>query len=222
MRRIKPSISLEKSLWKKGYLNVVGVDEVGRGPWAGPVIAGAVVIHSEKQVVKSVRDSKKMTKIQREKAFAKIIKKSSAFGIGIVDEQEIDKIGIQKSVKKAMIMSLKDLKLKFKIDISYILVDGSKTSPLENYNSQRIKRGGLYHYSIAASSVLAKVTRDKIMREMAKKYPLYRFEKHVGYGTKLHLEALEKYGICPIHRKSFSPIKKYSLSLSFSHIKYKE
>lgn len=207
MRIIKPNILLEKSLWKKRYLNVVGVDEVGRGPWAGPVIAGAVVIHSEKQVVKSVRDSKKMTKIQREKAFVEIIKKSSAFGIGVVSEKVVDAIGIQKAVKKAMIMALKDLKLKFKIDISYILVDGSKTMPIRKNNIQRIKRGGLYHYSISAASVLAKVTRDRIMEKMANKYPEYGFKKHVGYGTKLHLEALEKYGACPIHRKSFAPIK---------------
>lgn len=207
MRIIKPNILLEKSLWEKGYLNVVGVDEVGRGPWAGPVIAGAVVIHSEKQVVKSVRDSKLMTKIQREKAFDQIIKISSAFGIGIVSEKEIDMIGIQKAVKKAMIMSLKDLKLKFKIDISYILVDGSKTMPLRKSNIQRIKKGGLYHYSVAAGSVLAKVTRDRIMKKLAKKYPIYGFEKHVGYGTRLHFKTLQEYGVCPIHRKSFAPIK---------------
>lgn len=207
MRIIKPNIFLEKSLWEKGYLNVVGVDEVGRGPWAGPVIAGAVVIHSAKQVVKSVRDSKKMTKIQREKAFVEIIKKSSAFGIGIISEKEIDAIGIQKAVKKAMIRALKNIKIKFGIDVSYVLVDGSNTAPLTNYESLRIKRGGLYHYSIAASSVLAKVTRDKIMLNLAKKYPLYGFHKHVGYGTKMHFKALEKYGICQIHRKSFAPIK---------------
>lgn len=204
---ITPNISLEKSLWEKGFVNVVGVDEAGKGPWAGPVTAAAVIIHSASQVVKIVRDSKLMTKAQREKAFTKIIKKSSAFGVGIVREQEIDKIGIQRAVKKAMIMALKDLKSKFGISISYILVDGSKTMPLRKNNILRIKRGGLYHYSIAASSILAKVTRDKIMRKMAKKYPLYGFHKHVGYGTKVHFKALEKYGASPIHRKSFAPIK---------------
>jgi len=207
MRTIKPNILLEKSLWEKGFINVVGVDEAGKGPWAGPVVAACVLIHFEKQVVKDVRDSKKMTKIQREKAFAKIVKKSSAFGIGNVSEKEIDAVGIQKAVKKAMKSALKNMKSKFGFDTSYILVDGSKTMPLRKNNIQRIKKGGLYHYSISAASVLAKVTRDKIMINLAKKYPTYGFKEHVGYGTKSHFKALKKYGVCPIHRKSFSPIK---------------
>lgn len=210
MRIVKPDISLEKLLWKKGILNVAGVDEAGKGPWAGPVTAGAVIIHSKKQMVPHVRDSKLMTRIQREKAFTQIIKASSAFGIGTVSEKEIDKIGIQKAVKKAMINSLKEIRLKFEIDISYVLVDGSKTMPLTNYNSQRIKKGGLYHYSISAASVLAKVTRDRFMRKISNQYPNYGFEKHVGYGTKLHIHMLKKYGICPIHRRSFAPIKNIS------------
>lgn len=205
---ITPDISLEKSLWEKGFVNVVGVDEAGKGPWAGPVAAAAVIIHSNKQVVTLVRDSKKMTKIQREKAFDQIIKKSSAFGIGIVSEKQIDRIGIQKAVKKAMIAALKKIKIKFGIDVSYILVDGSKTASLTNYESLRIKKGGLYHYSISAASVLAKVTRDRIMKKMANEYPEYGFEKHVGYGTKLHMNKLLRYGLCPIHRKSFFPMKK--------------
>ncbi len=208
-----PNINLEKALWEKGFVNVVGVDEAGKGPWAGPVTAGAVIIHSDKQIVKIVRDSKIMTRIQREKAYKKIVKKSSGFGIGIIGEKEIDRVGIQKAVKKAMIMAIKDLKLKFKIDISYLLVDGSKTMPLRKNDSQRIKRGGLYHYSISAASVLAKVTRDKIMLGLAKKYPLYGFDKHVGYGTKMHFNALGKYGICPIHRKSYAPVKNFLLNI---------
>lgn len=206
---IIPDIFLEKSLWEKGFTNVAGVDEAGKGPWAGPVIAAAVIIHSKNQVVSTVRDSKLMTQAQREKAYPKIIKKSSGFGIGICSEKEIDKIGIQKAVKKAMILALKDLRLKFKIGISYILVDGSKTLPLRKKRAKRILRGGLYHYSISAASVLAKVTRDKIMLNLAKKYPSYGFHKHVGYGTKTHFKALEKYGASPIHRKSFAPIKNF-------------
>lgn len=215
IQMIKPDISLEKSLWEKGFVNVAGVDEAGKGPWAGPVAASCVVIHSEKQVVKNVKDSKIMTKIQREKAFTKIKKKSSGFGIGIVGEKEIDAIGIQRAIKKAMRLALKNMRSKFGFDISYILVDGSKTMPLRKNNILRIKRGGLYHYSIAASSVLAKVTRDRIMRKMANEYPEYGFQRHVGYGTKLHLEALEKYGVCTIHRKSFIPIKRRLPPFSF-------
>ena len=202
-----PDISLEKSFWKKGFVNIAGVDEAGKGPWAGPVTAAAVIIHSDKQVVSLVRDSKIMTKIQREKAFEKIIKNSSAFGIGIVSEKIIDAVGIQKAVKKAMKLALSNMRSKFGLKISYILVDGSKTLPLRKKNIQRIKRGGIYHYCIAAASVLAKVIRDRMMKKIAKKYPKYGFEKHVGYGTKLHIRALKAYGISPIHRKSFAPIK---------------
>lgn len=204
---IKPNISLEKLLWEKGYKNIAGVDEAGRGPWAGPLTAGAVVIHSAKQIVNFVRDSKLMTKIQREKAYKEICKKSSGFGIGIVSEKEIDLLGISKAVKKAMEMALINIELNFDIDISYVLVDGSKTMSLNNFKSERIKKGGLYHYSISAASVLAKVTRDRIMKQLASDYPKYGFDKHVGYGTKIHIQALEMYGISSIHRKSFIPIK---------------
>lgn len=203
---IRPNLFLEESLWKKGFVNVAGVDEAGKGSWAGPVTAATVIIHSNKQIVRLVRDSKIMTKTQREKTFDQIIKTSSAFGIGIVDEKEIDKIGIQKAVKKAMIAALTEIELKFG-KVSFVLVDGSKTLPLDNYNSQRIKRGGLYHYSISAASVLAKVTRDRLMKKIAKQYPGYGFEKHLGYGTKLHFKTLEKYGVRPTHRMSFAPIK---------------
>lgn len=207
MRIVKPNILLEKSLWEKGFENVVGVDEAGKGPWAGPVVASCVIIHSDKQVVKGVRDSKIMTRIQREKAFIKIVKKSSGFGIGIVNEGEIDRIGIQKAVKKAMKLAIKNMESKFGIKTSYLIIDGSKTIPLRKNNIKRILRGGLCHYSISAASVLAKVTRDRFMKKMSKKYSNYGFDKHVGYGTKMHFQALKKYGICQIHRKSFGPIK---------------
>ena len=204
---IIPTISLENSLWQQGYINVAGVDEAGKGPYAGPVTAGAVMIHDNRQIVKSVRDSKLMNRKQREDAFEMICENSSAFGIGIVDTKEIDKIGIDLAVKKAMLLALYAIEEKFRLQISFVIVDGSKTKPLEIYPSKRILKGGLYHYSISAGSILAKVTRDRIMLNMAYKYPQYGFEKHVGYGTKLHQHALEKYGPCEIHRKSYTPIK---------------
>jgi len=205
---ILPDIKLEEFLWKKGFSNVAGIDEAGKGPWAGPVTAGAVMIHNKKQVVKSVRDSKLMTPRQREKAFENIRKKSSAFGIGIVSSKEIDEIGIDFAVKKAMLIALSAIEKNFNKQISYVIVDGSRTKILEKYTSKRIKKGGLYHYSIAAGSVLAKVTRDRIMKDFSKKYYRYGFDKHVGYGTKKHIVALERFGICPLHRKSYAPIKK--------------
>lgn len=206
---IIPDISLESSLWKQGFANVAGIDEAGKGPWAGPVTAGTVIIHTEKQIVPSVRDSKLMSVQQREKAYEQICHYSSAYGVGIVSAEEIDSIGIDTAVRKAMLMALTNAEENFGAIIEHVLVDGSKTKPLEKYSSQRIKKGGLYHYSISAGSILAKVTRDRIMKKMAEKYSLYGFDHHVGYGTKTHIDALQKYGPCAIHRKSFAPIKKF-------------
>src|SRR5690348_16839118 len=115
-----PNIDLEKKLWSEGFLHVAGVDEAGKGPLAGPVTAGAVVIHNENQVIKSVRDSKLMTRIEREKAFEKICKKSSGFGVGIVSQEVIDEIGIEKAVRNAMLQALMNIEEKFKLSISYV------------------------------------------------------------------------------------------------------
>lgn len=205
---IIPTLAYEQALWKKGYSIIAGVDEAGKGPWAGPVTAGAVVIKNKKQIIPGVRDSKLMTKKQREEAFDQICNKSLAFGIGIVSAEEIDLVGIDYAVKKAMELALDAIQKKFHITIDFVLVDGIRTKQLDHFSSQRILHGGLYHYTIAAGSVLAKVTRDRIMKEFAKQYPQYLFEKHVGYGTKEHQEALQRFGSCPIHRKSFAPIKK--------------
>lgn len=202
-----PDITLETTLWQKGHVHVAGVDEAGKGPWAGPVTAGAVMIHKPSQVVSSVRDSKLMNEKQREAAFGEICLQSSSFGVGVVDAEEIDAIGIDMAVKKAMLLALSELEQRCGEKLSYVIVDGSKTKVLDTYQSHRILKGGLYHYSIAAGSILAKVTRDRIMKKMALTYPKYQFDRHVGYGTKIHQEALQKYGPCPIHRKSFVPIK---------------
>ncbi len=204
---IIPDILLEQSLWDKGYLTVAGVDEAGKGPLAGPVSAGAVMIHAEKQIVASVRDSKLMTALQREEAFERIKEVSSSYGVGLVSSEEIDSLGIDGAVRKAMLLALLDLEQKADVKLSYVIVDGSKTKPLEKYPSERIKKGGLYHYSIAAGSILAKVTRDRLMKQYAQEYPQYGFEKHVGYGTKQHMALLQEYGPCPIHRMSFAPVK---------------
>lgn len=213
---IIPDITFETSLWEKGLLYVAGVDEAGKGPLAGPVTAGAVMICSPQQVVPEVRDSKLMSARQRAKAFDEICKKSTSFGIGIVSEKEIDALGIDIAVKKAMQQALQELEKRIKIRLDFVLVDGSKTKTLDNYTSQKIKKGGLYHYSISAGSILAKVTRDRIMHNLAKKYPLYAFDKHVGYGTKAHLQVLQTYGPCDIHRMSFAPVKNCSQNLTLS------
>lgn len=201
-----PDAKLEEKLWQKGFRYVLGVDEAGRGPLAGPVVVGAVLIENTKQVVENVRDSKKMTKKQREQAFVEIQEKSTAFGIGIVDAKEIDRVGIKEAVKEAMILAVSEVEKKIKKKVDYIISDGA-VYLLDDHKMMSISRGDLNHYSIAAASVLAKVTRDMIMEEYSKKYPNYGFEKHMGYGTKVHLDAISKHGICDIHRKSYEPIK---------------
>lgn len=203
---IYPDTKLEEELWKKGFKYVVGVDEAGRGPLAGPVVVGAVLIENSDQVVESVRDSKKMTKKRREEAFVEIQKKSSAFGIGIIDACEIDRVGIKESVREAMILAVKEIEEKIGEKIDYIISDGA-VYLLEDYKMMSIDHGDLTHYSISSASVLAKVTRDNIMKEYSKTYPNYGFEKHMGYGTKQHMEAISKYGVCDIHRRSYEPIK---------------
>jgi ribonuclease HII len=204
---IYPDTKLEERLWSEGCKFVLGLDEAGRGPLAGPVVAGGVVITKESEIIPTVRDSKKMTKKQREEAFEKIKDSVLAYGIGIVGPAEIDRVGIQKAVLKAMITVLEVIEGKLNEKIDYIIADGPNILSIPRYKMDKIKEGDLYHYSISAGSVLAKVTRDRIMRGYHKKYPEYGFNTHVGYGTKKHIEAIKKFGITKIHRKSFSPVK---------------
>lgn len=199
-----PNIDLEKKLWIQGYMKVCGLDEVGRGPLAGPVVAGAVVIEDEKHFLEGVRDSKIMTEKKRDFFVNEIKAKSLGWGIGIVENDEIDRIGISKAITRAMELAVEGLG--FKVD--YLITDGN-VKKIGDCPMEIITDGDAMHYSIAAASVLAKVRRDEIMREFSKKYPEYGFEKHVGYGTKMHMEALEKYGPCKIHRKCFKPVARF-------------
>lgn len=205
---IYPTLELEEKLWEKRYKIVAGLDEAGRGPLAGPVVAGCVVISSPDQVVDIVRDSKKMTKKQRDVAFDLIKEKSDAYGVGIVDAKRIDEIGIRYAVLEAMTKAISETEKMLGKRVEYIIADGG-IYLLEDYNMESINKGDLNHYSIAAGSVLAKVTRDRLMEEYAKQYPEYGFEKHVGYGTKYHMDMISKYGPCEIHRRSFAPLNNF-------------
>ncbi len=205
---IYPDTKLEERLWSEGYKLVLGLDEAGRGPLAGPVVAGGVVITKESEIIPTVRDSKKMTEKQREEAFGKIQKSVLAYGVGIVGSSEIDKVGIQEAVLKAMTIVLEVIEAKLNERVDYIIGDGTNILSIPRYKMEKIKQGDLLHYSISAGSVLAKVTRDRIMREYHERYPEYGFDTHVGYGTKKHIEAIRKFGITEIHRKSFAPINK--------------
>lgn len=202
---IIPTFDLENSLLKAGHVSVAGMDEVGRGCLAGPLVAAIVVVSDEGQLIEGVRDSKKMTELQRVKLDPQIRETVDGFGIGEVTPSEVDGLGITSAVEMAMRRAYDELG--DGNEPGMLLVDGGfvKTSWCEH---KSVDNGDALHYSIAAASVIAKVFRDNLMRELAEKYPGYGFEKHVGYGTAVHMAALEELGPCEIHRRSFSPVSK--------------
>ncbi|MDR3256887.1 MAG: ribonuclease HII [Endomicrobium sp.] len=194
--------SFDKSFYNKNLNLIAGVDEAGRGPLAGPV-AAAVVILPKNLIIPNLNDSKKLSEKKREILFEIIKEKALDYAIETVDNKIIDKINILRATFLAMSRAV--LKLKIKPDIC--LIDGNhKISSFSFTNQEAIISGDAKSACIAAASILAKVTRDRIMLEYAKQYPFYEFEKHKGYGTKKHIEALKKYGACPIHRLTFAPI----------------
>lgn len=188
----------ENEARKNGYKIICGVDEAGRGPLAGPVYAAAVVLH-EGQIIEGVNDSKKLSEKKREALYDKIIAECADFSIASASEKEIDEINILQATFLAMKRAVEGLKIVAQL----ALVDGNRAPDLGAVDVQTIIKGDSKSQSIAAASILAKVSRDRFMAEAAKKYPQYCFEKHKGYGTKLHYEMIEKYGICEIHRRSF-------------------
>lgn len=188
----------EKEYYEKGYKYIAGIDEAGRGPLAGPVVAGAVILPKD-CLLEGVNDSKKLSEKKREKLYDDIIENALAWGVGIVDHTVIDEINILNATRKAMKLALENLQVK----PDYILIDAEKKVDTNNIPYLPIIKGDALSISIGAASIIAKVTRDRIMREYDKVFPMYGFEKHKGYGTKAHVEALKEYGPCMIHRKSF-------------------
>jgi len=186
---------------RKNYPVVCGCDEAGRGPLAGDVFAAAVIFDKD-TVIEGINDSKKLTEKKREKLFDEIVEKALDFSIQTASVEEIEDINILNSAMLAMKRAVEDLKVKPDICI----IDGNKTPDLP-YKAQAVVKGDATSQAVAAASILAKVARDRYMLEMSEKYPEYGFEKHKGYGTKLHYEMLDKYGACGIHRQSF--LKKY-------------
>ncbi len=189
-------------------LIVAGIDEAGRGPIAGPVVASCVVLNPDNFPTK-INDSKKLSKKQRQEIFLEL-KIKAQFGIGIVNEKIIDKINILQATKLAMLQAFLDLQNKYKIFPQIVLVDGN-FAPFAKQNAVLeilpIIKGDTKSLSIAAASIIAKETRDEIMRDLDKKYPQFNFAKHAGYPTKLHIKKVIEFGICEFHRQSFEPIK---------------
>lgn len=189
----------EKELREKGFKTIAGVDEAGRGPLAGPVVAAAVVLPEDFNVL-GIDDSKKLSEKRREELFDKIREGAVTWGIGIADHKTIDEINILQATKLAMRRALEEAGRKAEID--YIIFDAVEIDEIKK-PQQSVIKGDSRVLAIAAASILAKVTRDRMMKEMALRYPGYSFEKNKGYGTKAHYERIEKYGMCPIHRRSF-------------------
>lgn len=190
-------LEFEQKYWSQGIRYIAGVDEAGRGPLAGPVVASAVIFE-QGVLIDGVNDSKKLTERKREELFHIIHEKALAIGIGIVSHEVIDRINILQASFLAMNKALENLK---RIP-QQLLVDGNFFRH-EKYPVANIIKGDSLSHSIAAASIIAKVTRDALMKELHEKYPQYGFAKHKGYGTKAHIEAIQKYGYSPIHRRSF-------------------
>jgi len=200
-------LSKEQELFQNGYQLIGGVDEAGRGPLAGPVVAACVVIDKDFRLsgpeLELVRDSKKLSTRQREKVFTVIKEKTRAVAIGVMDHRVIDQINILQATFLAMKKAIAEIA----VAPDYILVDGGLRIPRLSLPQEAIKEGDAKIFCIAAASIIAKVSRDYLMTELDKKYPNYKFSQHKGYGTKLHLEKILEHGPCPIHRRSFAPIK---------------
>ena len=188
---------IERSCKERRYQLICGADEAGAGPLAGPVYAGAVIL-PEGLILEGLNDSKKVTPKRRDRLFEEIQEKAIAWAVASVDEKEIDVINILNARMKAMEMAIQALKPA----PDYALIDGNRDKGITIAHETVVKGDGR-SANIAAASILAKVSRDRYMEEMAKLYPEYEFERHKGYGTKLHFELLMKYGPCPIHRRSF-------------------
>lgn len=198
IERLRELSKFEKEEYEKGYTCIAGIDEAGRGPLAGPVVAAAVILPKD-ALIDGVNDSKKLSEKKREKLYDDIVENAVAWGVGIVEHTVIDEINILNATRRAMKLAIENLIVK----PDFILIDAEKKVDTNGIPYLPIIKGDALSISIGAASIIAKVTRDRIMREYDKIFPMYGFEKHKGYGTKAHVEALKEFGPCMIHRKSF-------------------
>lgn len=190
----------EKELWSNGIDYVAGIDEVGRGPLYGPVVTACVILPKD-FVLEGLTDSKKLTEKKREEFYSYILKHALSVGVGMMDEKVIDQVNIYEATKLAMYQSIE----KGSIKPQHILIDAMKLEKLD-VPSTSIVKGDAKSITIAAASVIAKVTRDRMMIELDQKYPMYGFKNHKGYPTKKHIEAIMQYGLIDGYRKTFKPV----------------
>lgn len=191
-------IENEIYLKDKNVNYICGIDEAGRGPLAGPVVVASVILPKD-SMIEGVNDSKKVSEKKREVVYEQIINEAISYSVGIIDQEEIDRINILNATKLGLTTSIKELQVRPDL----ILVDALEHIDTLGIPYTSIIKGDAKSYSIAAASIIAKVTRDRIMREFDNIYPMYGFEKHKGYGTAAHIAAIKEHGICAIHRKSF-------------------
>ena len=189
---------IDKQYYDMNMKYVCGIDEAGRGPLAGPVVVASVIMKPD-SMIEGVNDSKKISEKKREKLYELITNEEISYGVGIITQEEIDDINILQATKKGLTNSLNSMDIK----PDMILVDALKGIDTLGIPYLSIIKGDATSYSIAAASIIAKVTRDRIMREWDKVYPEYGFATHKGYGTAKHIEAIRQYGLCPLHRRSF-------------------
>lgn len=190
--------SMEKELYDKGFEHICGIDEAGRGPLAGPVVVAGVIMPKD-SMIEGVNDSKKVSEKKREKLYDMIIEEAISYSVAIIGQDVIDEINILNATKQGVTKVVEELDVKPNL----ILVDALTHINTKGIPYDSIIKGDAKCYNIAAASILAKVTRDRIMREWDEIYPQYGFINHKGYGTAKHIQALKEYGPCPIHRKSF-------------------
>ncbi len=188
----------ELSLYSDKISYICGIDEAGRGPLAGPVVVGAVILPKD-SFIEGVNDSKKVSEKKREKIYEQIIAEAISYGVGIVDQKTIDEINILNATKLGVKLAIEQMKLKPDL----ILVDALNNIDTNGIAYKSVIKGDAKHYSIAAASIIAKVTRDRIMMQWDEIYPAYGFAKHKGYGTAAHISAIKENGPCMLHRKSF-------------------
>ena len=192
---------IENSLYEEGYKLIAGVDEAGRGALAGPVCAAAVILPQD-LVIEGINDSKKLTEKKREQLFDVIINSAIAYSIDFSSPSVIDEINIKQATSLAMHNAVKNLN----VSADFVIIDGNDKIPYD-IPYRYIVKGDAKSQTIAAASILAKVSRDRLMVELDKEYPEYGFAKHKGYGTKVHCEAIQKYGVLPVHRRNFMTAK---------------
>jgi ribonuclease HII len=200
-RKAVPDLRYEMQLWNEQAVIVAGVDEVGVGPLAGPVVAGAVILQPG-VLLSEVRDSKQLNAEQRERLYTSITERALATGVGLASVEEIDRMNIYQATLLAMRRAIEALAVR----PQHLLVDGRGPSPVAEISCTRLVGGDRTSLSVAAASILAKVTRDRIMREYEARYPGYGFARHKGYATAQHLIALKRLGASPVHRTSFAPV----------------